>query len=41
MATVTFSAADDVLYAYLAGEIDRTQTLEGIAKAWSDYAANN
>ena len=22
MATVTFSAADDVLYAYLAGEID-------------------
>mgnify|MGYP004467659763 FL=1 len=26
---------------YLAGEIDRTQTLEGIAKAWSDYAANN
>ena len=24
MATVTFSAADDVLYAYLAGEIDHS-----------------
>ena len=26
MATVTFSAADDVLYAYLAGEIDHDAT---------------
>ena len=28
MATVTFSAADDVLYAYLAGEIDHDAAQE-------------
>ena len=27
MATVTFSSADDVLYAYLAGEIDHAAAL--------------
>ena len=35
MATVTFSAADDVLYAYLAGEIDHdaAQGLRKIGRA--------
>lgn len=34
MATVTFSAADDVLYAYLAGEIDH-DAAQGCASSWT------
>ena len=35
MATVTFSAADDVLYAYLAGEIDHDAAQGGFASSWT------
>ena len=34
MATVTFSAADDVLYAYLAGEIDH-DAAQNFASSWT------
>ena len=38
MATVTFSAADDVLYAYLAGEIDH-DAAQGLRIQLDDAAA--
>ena len=37
MATVTFSAADDLLYAYLAGEIDRTEVAKQMDEFWKTH----